>query len=233
MKPRVFKVREHRYESPRIDLEQIQQDLTPHTKPSERSSFRSGESVSDVVDTNPHTSNLEFYGGSSSVAFLRHFETISNTYVPSAPAGPSTLTLHSTEVKSTSSTGTSFKEHDGEAHAGRFYFRVAQRFLDAYFSNIHFIQPILDEESFLRRCESLWFNNQEQHSSTFVALYYATLSLGCLVTTGEDWEKYGSPRFMLGRKLLDEALSIVNQLGPVTDLEMVQCYYMIVSAQTS
>ena len=190
------------------------------------------DSASDVMVTNPHNSNLEFYGESSSVAFLRHVESISNSHV----AGPSRRSwaslLHNTQFSPDSTQNIPLPGSDSQTQANRFYFRVAPRFLDAYFSNIHNIQPLFDEESFRGRCESLWFNSPEQQPLSFVALYYATLSLGSLVLACEKWDKDSSHRFTWSRKLLNESLSVVNQLGSATDVEMAQCYYMIVSFRT-
>jgi len=203
-----------------------------------RSPISSVGHISELTDTNPHTRNVEFYGASSSVSFLRHVESMSNSQV-SGPVEPIpserslTSLLHNPGFKPTSTDSTSTPGLDSKALADRFYFRVAQRFLDAYFSNIHHIQPLFDEESFLGRCESLWFNNPEQPPLSFIALYYSVLSLGCLVTTSEDWGKHGCNRTTWSRKLLGEVLSIINQLGSTTDLEIVQCYYMIVSTLNS
>lgn len=227
-----------------IDLDQMQLQKPPTSQSSRggtvplasQSSMSSLEPVSEVTVTSQHTANLEFYGASSSVSFLRHLESMSNSEVSgSIETGPPerslTSLLHRTEFRPVSTQHTSSPETSSTVPADRFYFRVAPRFLDAYFSNIHHIQPLFDEESFLSRCESLWFSNPEQPPLSFLALYYATLSLGCLVTTSEDWEKHGCHRSTWSRKLLGEALSIVHQLGSATDMEIVQCYYMIVSFQ--
>lgn len=40
---------------------------------------------------------------------------------------------------------------------------------------------------------------------------------------------FGADRFTWSRKLFNEALAIVTRLGTATDLEMVQCFYMLVS----
>lgn len=219
------------------DTQSNQSTLDGNTLMASQSAIRSWDSASDVMDTNLHTSKVEFYGGSSSVAFLRHVESISNSHVAGSVADSSepslASSLHNTEFRPTATAPPiPLSEANSHAHADRFYFRVAHRFLDAYFSNIHHIQPLFDEESFLDRCETLWFTTPEQQPPSFVALYYATLSLGSLVMVCEDWDKHGSHRFTWSRKLLSEALSITDQLGSATDVEMAQCYYMIVSFRT-
>ncbi|OQV07089.1 Fungal specific transcription factor domain-containing protein [Cladophialophora immunda] len=186
--------------------------------------------ASDVMDTNLHTSNLEFYGSSSSVAFLRHMEMLSNSQTTDPVGGQSRCSLasllHNTEFCPDT-------PHDRQAapeastSSDRFHFRVARRFLDTYFSNIHHIQPIFDEDVFLSRCEDLWFNTPEKQPLSFVALYYATLSLGSLVMTFETPEIAGADRFTWSRRLFNRALAIVTRLGTTTDIEMVQCFYMM------
>lgn len=188
-------------------------------------------SAADIVDTNSYTKNLEFYGASSSTAFLKHVEKISGSHVSDSGNGKSegslASLLHNTNFRpySTPSTLTDHTQGTND----RFYFRVARRFIEAYFSNIHCVQPIFDEEIFLARCEDLWFDKPEKQPLVFIALYYITLSLGSLVMIWDEREIYGQDRFAWSRKFYNEAVVIVTQLGSETDLEMVQCYYLIVS----
>ncbi|KAF9887692.1 hypothetical protein FE257_009645 [Aspergillus nanangensis] len=184
----------------------------------------SRDSAMDVMDTNSHTSGLEFYGASSSVAFLRHVENISLGDTSEQIAGNQRKSLasilHNTDFQPHSATPSSFSEA-GEGINDRFHFRVARTFLEAYFSNIHYIQPIFDEEAFFARCEDLWFDNRSKNPVSFTALYYATLSLGSLVMAWDHGEVHGADRFF------EQAAGIITQLGSGTDLEMVQCYYMM------
>jgi hypothetical protein len=189
--------------------------------------------ASDMVETNYHTSNLEFYGSASSVAFLRHVETLSNGQPTDALAGSAehslTSILHNTEFMPDTSRDLPPTIREANLHPDRFYFRVARRFLDAYFSNIHYIQPVLDEEAFLERCEDLWFDRTRKQPLSFTALYYATMSLGSLVMKLDSPEIAGSDRFTWSRKLYNEASAIMSRLGTATDMETVQCAYMMVT----
>lgn len=189
--------------------------------------------ASELMDTNLHTRNLEFYGSASSVAFLRHVETLSNGQTTGPLAGSQERSLasllHNTEFQPDTADMMPTIPEKADANPDRFHFRVARRFLDAYFSNIHHIQPLFDEEDFLARCEALWFNRPGKQPLSFVALYYATLGLGSLVMTFELPEISGADRFTWSRKLFNEAKAIVTQLGTTTDVEMVQCFYMMVS----
>lgn len=195
----------------------------------------SRELAADVMDTNAHTRNLEFYGAASSVAFLRHVEAISGSnngeHVVAQSERSLASLLHNTDFwphstpRSTSGVG--------DSSNNRFYFRVARKFIEAYFTNIHYIQPTLDEDVFLTRCEDLWFGKPEKQPLSFIALYYAVLSLGCLVMVWDERELYGADRFSWSRKLFNDAAAILTQLTSTTDLEMVQCYYMMVRGRTS
>lgn len=192
-----------------------------------------GDTASDVLDTNLHTNNIEFYGSASSVAFLRHVEILSNNQISGSATGVSELSLtsrlHNSDFRPSTSPRTPEVLRDAASSTERFQFRVARRFLDAYFSNIHYIQPLLNEETFLARCEDLWFGRANVQSISFLALYYATLSLGSLVMTMDEPKFAGADRFEWSRKFFNESLAIVTQLGTATDLEMVQCFYMLVS----
>jgi hypothetical protein len=189
--------------------------------------------TSDIMETNLHTSNLEFYGSASSVAFLRHVEILSNTQTTTPPTGPPERSLaellYNTDFQPDTSHSMPGEPREADLNPERFHFRVARRFLEAYFSNIHYIQPMFEEEVFLARCEDLWFNRPGKQPLSFLALYYATLSLGSLVMTSETSKISGTDRFTWSRKLFNDALAIVTRLGTATDIEMVQCFYMMVS----
>ena len=188
-------------------------------------------STSDVIDTNLHTSNREFYGSASSVAFLRNVEILSNGQstgpISELPERSLASRLHNTDFQPDTSPCVPVAPTEATPKTERFHFRVARRFLDSYFSNIHHIQPLFEEEEFLARCEDLWFDRAARLPLSFVALYYATLSLGSLVMTIDNPEVCGSDRFTWSRRLFNDALALVTQLGMKTDLEMVQCYYMM------
>lgn len=189
--------------------------------------------ASDVMDTNSHTRNLEFYGSASSVAFLRHVETLANSQTMEAAAGTPEQSLasmlHNTDFTPDSSHSAPLETREIDSNSDRFHFRVARRFLDAYFSNIHHIQPLFEEEAFFDRCEDLWFKRSGKQPLSFVALYYATLSLGSLVMTFETSKILGADRFTWSRKFFNKAVAITTRLGTATDIEMSQCFYMMVS----
>ncbi|GAM88144.1 hypothetical protein ANO11243_061750 [Dothideomycetidae sp. 11243] len=179
----------------------------------------------EVVDTNVHTNNSEFYGPASLAAFLRNVQTISHDH--NAPKDQSLASLlHNTEFNPGASYTSPLSPPISDTVRDRFHFRMAKQYLDAYFSNIHKIQPVFDEDIFLSRCEDLWFDKDAKAPLTFIALYYATMSLGCLVMTPDQSGAHEN-RFKWSRKLFDDAVAIVARLGTTTDMEMVQCFYML------
>ncbi len=190
-----------------------------------------GNTASDVMSTNPHTGNLEFYGSSSSVAFIRHVETLSRSSTTGLDVRRSERSLMSLLQDAEFQPGKSRSMpalQASEQNTDRFYFRFARRFLDAYFSNIHSIHPLFEEEVFLNRCEDLWFERPGKPSLSFLALYYAVLSIGSLVmAASESLETSGADRFAWSRTLFQEAQTIITELGTATDLEMVQCFYVM------
>ncbi|TDZ32422.1 Zinc finger protein grt1 [Colletotrichum spinosum] len=104
-------------------------------------------------------------------------------------------------------------------------------FLQNFFSSIHYVHPILDRKTFFDRCEALWSKPGQvtaaAAASSFVALYYSILSLGALIGVREDEAIDGIENLQWSRRFFDEAKRRCDQLGMVTDLEMVQCYFFL------
>lgn len=194
------------------------------------------ETVADVVedhtDTNTHTNNIEYYGSSSSVAFLRRVHTECDGQTKTLESGKCKLSLvsmlHNTSFSPISPAETPPSVNKA-LDKDRFYFRVSTKFIEGYFENIHHIQPILDKDEFTTRCEDLWFGEPQRQSDSFHALYYSILSLGALVRVWNEGSLCGLNRFEWSRLLFTEARTIVDRLSATTDLEMVQCLFIVVS----
>ena len=189
--------------------------------------------TADVWSTNIHTSNLEFYGAASSVSFIHQMAALSNCKNIGLPNRSTecslTPLLQNAEFPPDLPRSMRPEPQQLDIIPDRWYFRVARQFLDAYFSNIHYIQPLFEKDDFLARCEDLWFGKPDKQPLSFVALYFATLSLGSLVMTFEATTISGSDRFIWSRKLFKEALTILTSLGTAVSVELTQCYYMMVS----
>lgn len=180
------------------------------------------------MNINKHTNNMESYGSASSVAFLRHVQQRSDRGLESSEQSFASF-LHNTEFRPNLARKLPLTIQESDVSGGRLYFRTAKKYLDAYFTNIHLIQPVFDQEEFLSRCEDLWLQRHAMLPLSFLALYYATLSLGCLLMTTEETDESSPDRFPTSRRLFGDALAILNRLGTATDLEMAQCFYMMVS----
>jgi hypothetical protein len=202
-------------------------DASPSVTPSQPWQASARFSVSDeVAGINHHTKNQEFYGSSSSVALLarvgRSPSKPSDDGGPSRDEAPDTL-LTSLHNPVFSGGGTRRASHPTTASP---QFRV---FIDGFFSTLHHIFPILDKTIFMRRCENLWISEGATEQSTFVALYFSVLSLGALVGPRAEEPINGEDNLTWSRKFFEESRSLCSALGMVTDLDMVQCYFFLVS----
>lgn len=205
----------------------------------------------EVHAINKHTRNVEFYGSSSSLALLSqihrrgdgqspydndagsgddHSESeaaaavlLSNLHNPSfspgeidtgpmAMAPQAGLEKHVSVVEST-------------------HFRQSSVFLHNFFSTIHYIHPILDKTSFLERSEVLWSGDEAaiRQQATFVPLYYSVLSLGALVGYRDMEPVGGVSNQQWSRKFFNEARAKLPALEVVTSIDLVQCFFFLVS----
>lgn len=186
----------------------------------------------EVTAINEHTKRREFHSKSSSMAVLEQLQKkrrLPQTAeeIPSEE-GPSLVSnLHNT----------GFSPHGPDARpaaqiSDRYWFRHAYLFIDGYFENLHFIHPLLDKDEFFRRAENLWLQRHDNKDLSFRALYFAALSLGALVRTWSEGTLDGLSRFEWSRKLFDEAERFLVKSHFSTDLESVQCMFIMVSVPT-
>ncbi|KAK0383019.1 hypothetical protein NLU13_8935 [Sarocladium strictum] len=98
-----------------------------------------------------------------------------------------------------------------------------------FFSSIHYIHPILDKAGFLRELAERGGNSDSSSptDSSFDALYYAILSLGALVGPRDDEPVGGISNVEWSRAFFKEAVRRHLRSGMVTDLNMVQCYFIL------
>lgn len=176
----------------------------------------------EVSEVNPHTLNVEFHGPTSSLAFLaaiqQHVQKRTDLLpVPSVPQS-----LISAFHNDTFSPASTTQNNDEERSLSRYHFRHAQSFLDGYFQNLHFIHPIIDRSQFWSRCEDLWFGRSEQQPRSFVALYYAVMSLGALIREWDEDFIDGLDRFAWSRKMFQCAADALGTSLGTNDLETVQ-----------
>lgn len=215
---------------------------------------RPGASAGQEVHAiNKHTRNVEFYGSSSSVALLSqiqkrdtdshqdnetgsddHSESeaaaavlLSNLHNPSfspgeVDSGPVPISPQAGLEKQTSASEST-------------HFRQCSVFLHNFFSTIHYIHPILDKTSFLERSEILWSGDEEaiRQQANFVPLYYSVLSLGALVGYRDTEPVGGISNQQWSRKFFKESRARLPALEIVTDVDMVQCFFFLVSSHPS
>lgn len=181
----------------------------------------------EVSGVNSHTRNVEFYGTSSSVALLSHIQRNGGQDSSTADDAHALLvtSLHNPSFHSPDAS--SARVDAGTLSQPLLYSRHSRGFLDNYFSAIHYIHPILDRQLFLQRYERLWTGAEGTRVTSFAALCYSVLALGALVGVRPDDPLEGLTNLQWSRKFFDQAKTYCNQLGMVTDLEMVQCYFFL------
>lgn len=117
--------------------------------------------------------------------------------------------------------GISLRDHN-------YYFEYAHTFISGYFDNVHYTHPFIEKAYFMSRSHDLWLNRNPQPELSFVALYLSVLSFGALVRVWDEGRLGGLTRFEWSRKLFAEAQGYLNHLQFSTDLETVQCLYLMV-----
>ena len=180
------------------------------------------EQTEEVSDDDLHTSNNEYHGATSSLAFLATIQRCDHTTgrATDGSSGALASALHSQPFPPQSSAHTAQLEQS--LASSRFNFRQSRLFLDGYFQNLHYIHPIIDKVYFLARCEDLWFGNSEKYAWGFVALYYAIMSLGALIQEWEDNHIDDLGRFEWSRKMFRNSADALTIVPGTNDLEIVQ-----------
>lgn len=185
-----------------------------------------------ISGINRHTRDIEFYGSSSSVALLSHVQHSEHALREDEDDGQLVSRLHNPAFRATSTPGVSQHLNPEATNSQVHHNSKFKIFLDNFFSSIHYIHPILDRADFFERCEQLWAYatapKGEPPTSTFVALYHSVLSLGAIVGPRTEDTIEGVSNLQWSRRFFEIARKSCNQLGLATDLEMVQCYFILV-----
>jgi hypothetical protein len=184
----------------------------------------------EISEVNEHTDGVEFYGSSSSFALLSRVHRSGQRPRDVENGARLVSSLHNATFQTTPIASHGDTPVAGSSPAD--YYPQCRSFIETFFSTIHYIHPILDKREFLERCEVLWSPSTDQAgpqpSPSFVALYYSVLSLGAIVgVRGED-RIDGLSNLQWSRKFFDISWKHCHQLGLITNLEMAQCFFMLV-----
>jgi hypothetical protein len=185
------------------------------------------EAAHELGVVNRHTHSFEFYGSSSSVAMLLRIRNASASETEAQQDNEEALvsSLHNPAFSPVSA-DTLTPPTGRDASALSVPVSHHRLFVDSFFATIHYIYPILAKTAFLDDCELIWAGNASRLSRSFIALYYSVLSLGALLRPREE-EPIGSiDNVRWSRNFFDEARERSNS-GTVTDLEMVQCNFLL------
>jgi hypothetical protein len=218
-----------RFEPSPMEVEDAQHRTDRTTQPEAAASTQVtvGEEISEV---NEHTAGVEFYGSSSSIALLSRIQRSGQQSQDKEDGSHLVSSLHNATFQTTPTASYGDTPSAGNSRAD--YYPQCRSFVENFFSTIHYIHPILDKRQFLQQCETLWSPNTNnaglQTSASFVALYYSVLSLGAIVgVRGED-PIDGLTNLQWSRKFFDLSWSCCHSLGLITNLEMAQCFFMLV-----
>lgn len=179
----------------------------------------------EVFSVNAHTQSTEFYGSSSSITRLSQI--YHETDPQQGNADVLLSTIHNPDFRPAQSRRLS---GGGTEIPVRNWYPQCRGFIEAYFTSLHYIHPILDKRPFLDACEALWVGSaaEDQGLSTFEALYFSVLSLGAIIGVRDDEPIDGIDNLEWSRQFFQIAKDRCTRLGMVTDLEITQCYFILV-----
>ncbi|CVL05898.1 uncharacterized protein FPRN_14216 [Fusarium proliferatum] len=184
--------------------------------------------LGEVLDTNSYTNNIEFHGSSSTINFLQLAERGGHSSPLDMGSVQQSLVscLHNPAVDPDESECS--KRYPLPEGSADYFPHVATQFIEGYFDGLHYAQPLLYKDEFLRRCQTLWLQGRSSCTTSFLALYYAVLGFGALTMVwGDDEFIDGQGRFEWSRKLLEKSRALAGRLCQTTDLESVQCFLFL------
>lgn len=181
-----------------------------------------GDANGEVSEINPHTLNTEFHGPTSSLAFLAAVQQHphDDAAQPRRQAQSLVSAFHNDSFSPEFTRSRTAEE--SPASSSRYHFRQSRFFLDGYFQNLHFIHPIIDKTLFLSKCEGLWFGRSDNQPLSFVALYYAVMSLGAIIQEWDEEAIDGVGRFDWAKKMYNFASDALESTPGHNDLHTVQ-----------
>lgn len=191
-------------------------------------------SEEEISAENQHTAGVEFYGSSSSIALLSRVQRSGQQFQDKEDDAHLVSSLHNATFQATPTA--SHGDTPGSSSSRADYYPQCRSFIENFFSTIHYIHPILDKHEFIRECEAFWSPSVNgarlQPSASFVALYYSVLSLGAIVGIREEDPIDGLSNLQWSRKFFDLSWTCCHSLGLITNLEMAQCFFMLVCINT-
>lgn len=230
--------------TPNLDAD-FRSDSVLRSSRSTAVSSKAAKSVlKEVTSINRHTKNVEFYGSSSSLAFLSRVQV--NDKVndsshgqqeeeESGEEGSLVSKLHNSvffpspaspinRLKISSNSLATHNQH-------------CRTFIENFFGSIHYIHPVLAKSSFLARCERLWSSGEriasKNFSKSFMALYFSVLSFAALVEPKDEESGAGDGNVEWSTKFFDEARVLCAECSMTTNLDMVQCFFYMVRPGSS
>lgn len=188
----------------------------------------------EISGANGHTDGVEFYGSSSTFALLSRVQRSGQKTRANDDRAELVSSLHNATFQTTPTASHEAGPDLGLPYAD--YYPQCRSFIENLFSTIHYIHPILDKRDFLQKCEALWSPNKDdailRPTPSFIALYFSVLAVGAIVGIREEDQIDGLSNLQWSRKFFDISWACCHQLGLITSLEMVQCFFMLVRIST-
>lgn len=217
-----------RFHQSSLEIRGPQQETNAASRPNTSVSVRSVV-AEEISGANGHTDGIEFYGSSSSFALLSRVQRLGQNSRDNENTAELVSSLHNATFQTTPTDSHADGPDAGTTRAD--YYPQCRNFIENFFSTIHYIHPILDKREFIQKCEALWSSCTAEASSqqptSFVALYYSILSVGAMVGVREEEDIDGLTNLQWSRKFFGMAWTCCHSLGLITNLDMVQCFFMM------
>ena len=185
----------------------------------------------ELTAINQHTQSVEYYGSSSSMSLLSRVQGKQD-----ASPRPRRLSGDDTTLVSELHNPAFFAPApanqnplDAPISNSQAHHQQCGAFLNSFFGSLHYIHPILNKSEFLSRCEKLRVGRPSSQAQSFMALYYSVLSLGALIGPRDEENSSTISNMAWSRTFFDRARGLCTELSMTTDLEMVQCFFFMVS----
>jgi hypothetical protein len=180
-------------------------------------------STTEIMDVSRRTGSFEFHGQTSSMAFLERLMEIKGKYMnyQGHMPGPGSGQIISEFQKEASIEQQDPPRIMEMGLDDQYYPVYAFLFVDSYFKSLHYVNPIIDQDVFLKRCQVLWNGSGPTMCQSFKALYFAVLSLGALTRAWTEGSINGMDRWAWCSLLFEKAETLMRN-SSVKNLETVQ-----------
>ncbi|KIW07021.1 uncharacterized protein PV09_01915 [Verruconis gallopava] len=191
------------------------------------------ESLPEVMDVNVATKRFEFHGTSSIITALDRLVQLRSDIITKSPTSDITLAARSiSAVTEFQNDSFMLKAHKPLLLSMSFsddeYFSLyAPVFLDAYFTGLHYIYPLIDQGFFLKRCSDMWRGDTSRLRASFRLQYYGVLALGAATRSWRDGPINGLNQVEWTQMFISKAEQTMTEVEYQTDFEGAQAMFLL------